>query len=349
MNFVSSKNIHNKPPEIIISVGDESGVGPEVILKAMASEQCPKDIHTQIVGSKENLYLTYKLLKSNGISNIANPDDLDIKDIKTINTVSDDAKVSFGNKSFHYLKSAIDIVKSNQNASLVTGPICKKSWDLAGHKYSGQTELLAEACDSENVGMLFTAKSPITNWRLNTLLATTHIPLIKISAELNNRLISNKLDLLNNFAKLFKTDIHLKVAGLNPHAGEEGILGIEEINLIQESISDWKLNNPKTNLEGPISPDSCWLSSAKAWKTRDSKKHDGILAMYHDQGLIPMKIIAANYSVNTTLGLSFIRTSPDHGTGFDIAGQGIAQCQSMLEAIKTARELSLNSRLFNSH
>ena len=181
------------------------------------------------------------------------------------------------------------------------------------------------------------------------MLATTHIPLIKISDRLNNDLINNKLNLLRDFARKFNQNISLKVAGLNPHAGEEGILGTEEINLIQDSLSKWKLNNPKTNLEGPISPDSCWLSSAKAWKNQDSMRHDGILAMYHDQGLIPMKIIAANYSVNTTLGLSFIRTSPDHGTGFDIAGQGIAQYQSMLEAIKTARELSLKSRLLNSH
>jgi len=349
MNLISSKNSQNKTPQIVISVGDESGVGPEIILKAIASEQYPKDIYTQIVGSKDNLYSTYKLLKSKGISNIANPDDLDIKDIKIINNKYDNEKINFGNNSFHYLKSAIEIVKSNQNASLVTGPICKKSWALAGHNYSGQTELLAESCNSANVGMLFTAKSPITGWRFNTLLATTHIPLIKIPEQLNHKLISSKLDLLNNFAKNFNNEIFLKVAGLNPHAGEEGVLGKEEINIIQESLSTWQLNNPKTNIEGPISPDSCWLSSAKAWKIQESIRHNGILAMYHDQGLIPMKIIAANYSVNTTLGLSFIRTSPDHGTGFDIAGHGIAQCQSMLEAIKTAREFRLSSRLLNSH
>ena len=92
-----------------------------------------------------------------------------------------------------------------------------------------------------------------------------------------------------------------------------------------------------------------WNSSAKAWINKDAEKHDGILAMYHDQGLIPMKIIALNYSVNTTIGLPFIRTSPDHGTGFDIAGKGIAQSQSMIEAIKTAIEMSNNLRLLNAH
>ena len=107
--------------------------------------------------------------------------------------------------------------------------------------------------------------------------------------------------------------------------------------------------NRGIKLLGPLSPDSCWNSSAKAWRNKDAEDHDGILAMYHDQGLIPMKVIALNYSVNTTIGLPFIRTSPDHGTGFDIAGKGIAQCQSMIEAIKAAIEMTKNSRLFNTH
>ncbi|MBK16691.1 MAG: 4-hydroxythreonine-4-phosphate dehydrogenase PdxA [Prochlorococcus sp. SP3034] len=349
LSLISSKNNYDKSLKIVISVGDESGIGPEVILKAMASNKYPRDIQTEIIGSKDNLLLTYKLLKSNGISDIANPLNLNIKDIKIKNILSNDSKTNFGNKSFHYLKHAIKIVQTTPNTCLVTGPICKKSWALAGHNYSGQTELLAESCNSSHVGMLFTAKSPITGWRFNTLLATTHIPLMRISEELNHDLIFTKLNLLRDFAKKFNQNISLKVAGLNPHAGEEGMLGAEEINLVEKSLSTWKLNNPDTSIEGPISPDSCWLSSAKAWNQKDSIKHDGILAMYHDQGLIPMKIIAANYSVNTTLGLTFIRTSPDHGTGFDIAGKGIAQYQSMLEAIKTARELSLNSSLLNSH
>ena len=350
MSISLSTDQKNTNFTIIISVGDESGVGPEVILKAIGSSEYPKDFHTQIIGSRENLLLTYKLLKSRGIFNIPNPETLDIKDIKVDqHDIILQSKKYFGNNSFHYLKHAIEIVKSSPNACLVTGPICKKSWALAGHNYSGQTELLSEACMCPNTGMLFTAKSPHTGWRLNTLLATTHVPLVKIPEKLSSQLICSKLDLLKNFAKKFSQNIDLKVAGLNPHAGEEGILGTEEINLINNTLSNWKFTNPEINIEGPISPDSCWLSSAKAWNDKNSSQHDGILAMYHDQGLIPMKIIASNYSVNTTLGLPFIRTSPDHGTGFDIAGKGIAQHQSMLEAIKTARELHLKSRLLNPH
>ena len=99
----------------------------------------------------------------------------------------------------------------------------------------------------------------------------------------------------------------------------------------------------------PISPDTCWNSSSKAWRDKTAPTHDGILAMYHDQGLIPIKVIALNYSVNTTIGLPFIRTSPDHGTGFDIAGKGLAQSQSMVEAIKAAFDLTKDSRLFDTH
>ena len=157
------------------------------------------------------------------------------------------------------------------------------------------------------------------------------------------------MDLFKEFCLNYKDKPTLKVAGINPHAGEEGILGNEEKDWLNDAIITWKRKNRDVKLQGPLSPDSCWNTSAKAWKYKDAEKHDGILAMYHDQGLIPMKVIALNYSVNTTIGLPFIRTSPDHGTGFDIAGKGIAQSQSMTEAIKAAIKMTKNSRLLNTH
>ena len=126
-------------------------------------------------------------------------------------------------------------------------------------------------------------------------------------------------------------------------------MGNEEKDWLANALIFWNEKNRDIRLLGPLSPDSCWNSSAKAWRYKDAEKHDGILAMYHDQGLIPMKVIAQNYSVNTTIDLPFIRTSPDHGTAFDIAGKGIAQSQSMIEAIKTAIEITKNSRLLNTH
>ncbi len=327
--------------KIIITVGDEAGVGPEIILKALASKEIPKDIKILLVGNKKNLISKYLFLKSLGIKNIVDPNQLDIEDLKISNAKVKEPSIETGNASFLYLKHAIEIVKKSSNSSLVTSPICKKSWNSAGHNYSGQTELLSEICESPNVGMLFTAKSPFTGWRFNTLLATTHIPIKEVPNKLNKNLINSKLDLLYKFCNKFKERPSFHIAGLNPHAGEEGILGTEEVEFINQAIQDWKIRNPLVNLSNLISPDSCWLSSAKAWRENTTNAPDGILALYHDQGLIPVKIIANNYSVNTTIGLPIIRTSPDHGTGFDIAHKGIAQCQSMIEAIKTAHELSI--------
>jgi 4-hydroxythreonine-4-phosphate dehydrogenase len=338
----------NNEFKVVLSVGDESGIGPEIILKALYSDEIPKNIEYILVGSKKNLQNTYNHLKSLGLENLANPQKLDIYDL-AISSTENDSKSSHGNKSFYYLTKAIEIVKQFPNSALVTGPICKKSWSLAGHYFSGQTEVLAKSCGVKNVGMLFTAKSPITGWRFNTLLATTHIALREVPKKLTKELIQSKLDLFKDFCNTYIDKPTLKVAGLNPHAGEEGILGNEEEDWLNDALIDWNKKNKDIKLLGPFSPDSCWNSSAKAWRNKDAEKHDGILAMYHDQGLIPMKVIAFNYSVNTTIGLPFIRTSPDHGTGFDIAGKGIAQSQSMIEAIKTAIEITKNSRLFNTH
>jgi len=333
-----SKNITNKK-QIIITAGDESGIGPEVILKALYYKKIPKNITIKLVGSKRNFESTYQNLKNIGITNIADPINFQIFDLEEPCYINK-SKKSYGEASFNYLKKGIEIVQKHINSALVTGPICKKSWALAGHNYSGQTELLAETCKVKNVGMLFTAKSPFTGWRFNTLLATTHIPLSEVNKNLNSALIHSKLDLLANFCCQYSKNPILKVAGLNPHAGEEGILGNEEKDWIISAIANWRAKNKNIQIFGPLSPDTCWNSSALAWSNKDALKHNGILAMYHDQGLIPIKVIALNNSVNTTIGLPFVRTSPDHGTGFDIAGKGLAQSQSMLEAIKTAIELS---------
>ena len=344
MNFQNT----NKKLKVIISVGDESGIGPEIILKALCSNEIPENIDFTLVGSKKNLLNTYKHLKSLGLEQLANPDSLKIYDLE-ISSSNNDPKSSYGNSSFYYLTKAIEIVKQYRNSALVTGPICKKSWSLAGHYFSGQTEVLAKSCGVKNVGMLFTAKSPITGWRFNTLLATTHIALREVPKKLTTKLIHSKLDLFKDFCNTYIDKPTLKVAGLNPHAGEEGILGNEEKDWLNNALIAWNKKNRDIQLLGPLSPDSCWNSSAKAWHDKDAEKHDGILAMYHDQGLIPMKVIALNYSVNTTIGLPFIRTSPDHGTGFDIAGKGVAESHSMIEAIKAAVEMTSNSRLLNAH
>ena len=134
----------------------------------------------------------------------------------------------------------------------------------------------------------------------------------------------------------------IQIAGLNPHAGEEGKIGIEELNLIIPILNEWKLDNPGIKINGPMPPDTCWISSAKAWHSHSTENNapDGILALYHDQGLIPLKLIAFDEAVNTTLGLPFVRTSPDHGTALDIAGKCKARERSMVAALNNAWILS---------
>ena len=178
-----NSNNTNNTSRLVLSVGDESGIGPEIILKALFSKEIPRNIDLTIVCSKKHLLNTYKHLKSLGLKNIANPRNLKIHDLE-ISSSENQSKSSYGNSSFYYLTEAIEIVKQYPNSALVTGPICKKSWSLAGHYFSGQTEVLAKSCGVKNVGMLFTAKSPITGWRFNTLLATTHIALCDVPKKL---------------------------------------------------------------------------------------------------------------------------------------------------------------------
>ena len=235
------KNKNNKL-KIILTVGDESGIGPEIILKALGSNELPQNVDYILVSSKKILHSTYKNLKSLGLNNLANPNNLQIEDID-ISTSSSKSKSNNCDTSFYYLEKAIEIVKKCPDSALVTGPICKKSWSLSGHYFSGQTEVLAKSCGVKNVGMLFTAKSPITGWRFNTLLATTHIALSEVPKKLTKELIHSKLDLFKDFCITYTDKPTLKVAGLNPHAGEEGILGHEEKDWLNDALITWNEKN----------------------------------------------------------------------------------------------------------
>jgi 4-hydroxythreonine-4-phosphate dehydrogenase len=229
-------------------------------------------------------------------------------------------------------------VLSGDCRSLVTAPIAKASWHAAGHAYPGQTERLAELAGVKEAGMLFTARAPHGEWRLNTLLATTHIPLAAVPSHLSAAVVQTKLDLLLAFCQRFTATPHLVVAGLNPHAGEAGRLGREESDWLSSALDDWQARHPQVRLEGPRPPDTCWLDAGAAW-SGGFQGPDGYLALYHDQGLIPVKLLAFDAAVNTSLGLPFLRTSPDHGTGFAIAGRGTARPHSMAAALETAWEL----------
>jgi 4-hydroxythreonine-4-phosphate dehydrogenase len=190
--------------------------------------------------------------------------------------------------------------------------------------------------------MAFVAQSPHTGWWLRALLATTHIPLRQVPDALTPALLSQKLDLLIHSLKQDFGLAHprLAVAGLNPHSGEGGQLGREEVDWLVPWLEAQRQRYPQVQLDGPTPPDTLWVRPGQAWFGTDGgavdTAHDAYLALYHDQGLIPVKLMAFDRAVNTTVGLPFVRTSPDHGTAFDIAGLGVADASSMVAAMEVA-------------
>ena len=327
---------------LVIALGDPAGIGMEVTLKALADPRLPDGLNPLVVGCRKTLEQTYTRLKSQQCPLLKDPSDLDMDDLPIQEEITPGTpSPESGASSFRWLSHAVSRVREAHTLALVTAPIAKHAWHAAGHDYPGQTERLAELDGVRQASMLFTAVSPNHGWRLNTLLATTHIPLKEVPSALTPELLVRKLDVLSAFCLRFNPNPRLLVAGLNPHAGEQGRLGREEINWLIPALHQWQHNNPHIDLSGPLPPDTCWLSAAKAWQEGGQPESpDGILALYHDQGLIPMKLMAFDEAVNTTLGLSFLRTSPDHGTGFDIAGQGVARSTSMVAAIRAAWDLS---------
>lgn len=324
---------------LAIALGDPAGIGAEVVLKALA-RPLPTGLEPVLVGCRRWLEASHAALRQRSEAPLRDPASLEIVDHPLEQPVRPgESGPAAGAASFAWLEAAAGLVQSGNCRALVTAPIAKASWHAAGHPYPGQTERLAELTGSAEAAMLFTARAPMGNWRLNTLLATTHIPLAAVPARLNADLLQRKLNLLLAFCRRFNPEPHLVVAALNPHAGEAGSLGHEERDWLEGCLDSWRSAHPGVRLDGPRPPDSCWLDAAAAWHGQ-GQGPDGYLALYHDQGLIPVKLLAFDAAVNTTLGLPFLRTSPDHGTGFDIAGRGIARPLSMAAAIQTAWELS---------
>ncbi len=326
------------PPRVVLPLGDPAGIGAEVTLKALARPR-PPGAEITLVGCRHWLEQSYSQLKCQGAGPLADPADLKLVHIPLCPSVRiGHSDAAAGEASFQWLTRATELVLEGEADALVTAPIAKASWHQAGHDYPGQTERLAELCGVPPASMLFTALSPMGGWRLNTLLATTHIPLAQVSDQLTPALVKAQLDRLLAFCRRFTDRPHLVVAGLNPHAGEAGRLGREEADWLIDCLAEWSQEHPEVQLDGPLPPDTCWLAAADAWRG-GGPAADGYLALYHDQGLIPVKLLAFDAAVNTTLGLPFLRTSPDHGTAFAIAGQGIARADSMVAALQAAWQL----------
>jgi 4-hydroxythreonine-4-phosphate dehydrogenase len=288
-----------------ITLGDPAGIGPEIVQAALASGRLPETAEYSIIGRP--------------------------------------VACSLGRPTQETARAALDALEESATLALrgeiqavVTGPIHKARMYEIGFQFPGQTEFFADRCRVKNFAML------LTGGKLTVALVTTHLPLREVARALSKNEIVRTGLLLEGF--LHRRQIEnprIAVAGLNPHAGESGALGREEIEIIAPAIAELNSQSPITNHQsptfaGPFSPDTLFQHAANGdW--------DGVLCMYHDQGLIPLKLHAFHEGVNVTLGLPFARTSPDHGTAFEIAGKGVARADSMIAAINLAVELTRHS------
>src|SRR5437868_14901802 len=303
-------------PRIGITLGDCAGIGPEIVDLALNSNRITRTAECNVIGKYAG-------------SRTGNP---------TAETARAAATA---------LEEAVTLARRGELDAIVTGPIHKAGMYEVGFKFPGQTEFFAERCGVKNFAMC------LTGGKLTVALVTCHIPLTRVSGALQQSEIRRvgllladflacRKDLTGSTGQVSKSssnrEIRIAVAGLNPHAGESGRIGREEIEIIAPAVEQLKseIRNPKSEISGPHSPDTIFHRAI-------SGEFDAVLCMYHDQGLIPLKLHAFHEGVNVTLGLPFPRTSPDHGTAFDIAGKELARPDSMIAAINLAVELTRRS------
>ena len=290
-------------PRIGITIGDCAGIGPEIIELALKSGHIPSSIAYVVLGRRP--------------------------DCKPGVPSSETARAAAA-----VLEEAVTLARRGELDAIVTGPVHKARMYEVGFRFPGQTEFFADRFGTKNFAMC------LTGGELTVALVTAHIPLSKVPRALKQSEIVRVGLLLAEFLRSRgKNAPRVAVAGLNPHAGESGKLGVEEIKVITPSVEELN-RSPTTDrrslFSGPISPDTVFNRAIEG-------EFDAVLCMYHDQGLIPLKLHAFHSGVNVTLGLPFPRTSPDHGTAFEIAGKGIARPDSMIAAINLAVELAEKS------
>lgn len=291
--------------KIAITLGDPAGIGPEIIRAALADKAVARLAEFECLGSTDGVIPGHPTEQSARAAASA-------------------------------LEEAVSRAVAGEFAAVVTGPIAKHAMHAIGFPFPGQTEFFAERTATRNHAMC------LTGGKLTVALVTAHVPLAEVAARLQSDEIVRVGSLLSDFCrKRGESRPSIAVAGLNPHAGENGDLGGEEQSIITPAVARLNRNEAHRSSQneshatfvGPISPDTVFLRAA-------SGEFDAVLCMYHDQGLIPLKLHAFDQGVNVTLGLPFPRTSPDHGTAFEIAGRGIARPDSMIAAIRLAVELA---------
>jgi len=305
------------PSPLVITQGDPAGVGPELSLKILADPPCP---NLKVLGCQKHLaQLAEKLQLPFSPENII---DLPLTEKIKIGQISAVA----GAHSFDCLEAAVEGAMHGHYSGVITNAIHKEAWHLAGKPYPGHTEYLVEKTATPNHAMMLTSDE------ITCALITTHVSLTSVPALLNEKRMLEVITLTNQAMSAIRgRPARLAMPGLNPHAGEGGLFGREEIELIIPVLE--KARASGINIIGPLSPDTAFLPAIR-------KDIDAYVCLYHDQGLIPLKTLAFDLGVNVTLGLPIVRTSVDHGTAFDIAGQGIASVTSLIEATRLAQKLA---------
>jgi len=323
-------------PIIGITMGDPVGIGPEIILLSLRNPSIYKVCKPLVIGDSQILDAVKKCVRSKlHIKSVKDPDEgryefgsVDVLNLSKI--VSDkvlwgEPTIETGRAMIRYIKVASDLATKRRIAAMVTCPINKVAMQIAGYQYNGHTELLAERTRAENFAMMLAGN------KLRVILVTIHAPLKEVPSLLSEQkiLLTIKLAWQALYERFGLKTPRIAVAGLNPHAGEAGMFGNEEKTIITPAILHAR--NQGFDVVGPLPPDTVFYQAANG-------HFDAVVSMYHDQGLIPFKLIHFNDGVNITLGLPIIRTSVDHGTAYDIAGTGAADPGSLIAAITMAAQ-----------
>ena len=327
-----------KLPIIGITMGDPTGIGPEIIVKALSTEEPFQACRPVVFGDREALSRAIQVQNLpttlEAIDQIPRDGYLPQKifffplsrlDVGSLRFGQPDR--ACGDAMVRYIEEAVKRTRSGELDAITTCPINKKAMNEAGYSFPGHTELLGHLVGAPAVAMMFLG----SNWRI--VLVTTHLPLKDVSGWISRDRILTTLRLTDGGMKKYFGIPHPKIGvlGLNPHCGENGLLGEEEKREILPAIAEAKLLG--MDVEGPFPADSFFNISGRY-------AFDAVVSMYHDQGLIPIKMVDFKEAVNFTLGLPFIRTSVDHGTAYDIAGKGLADPTNLVKAILTAANLS---------
>ena len=314
--------------KIALSPGDPAGIGPEICLKSLQEIDNPKDF--ELIGDID----FYRKLSKDLNLNLSFEETLHTKNSILVKNIKLDSEVISGSPNVANSKYTLDVLLTGslgainkEYAALVTGPINKKIINDYGFEFSGHTEFLADISQTKNVVML------LANSKVKVALLTTHIPLNKVSESISTKKIIETIKILNeNLKRLWKIkNPKICVLALNPHAGEGGFMGSEEIEIIEPAIN--ALLSEKICVEGPISADTAFIKEK-------TSKYDAYLAMFHDQGLPVLKSMGFGDSVNITLGLPFTRISVDHGTAYELAGKNKADPSSFKRSMELAFEFS---------